>query len=515
MLESETLWKIFLQADFGINADNSSIYQWNQSINVASNPDPGALSIFGIDPTKDNFLLEISATSTSIVNYPASFAVWKQWLKISKQVFKGKDIKEIWSRKKSQYTSFSQSFLNLNASSSYQSNMMQPPILMAPYFLRAAKFWRTFLLWCDSDDIAKDVGKRIRDSLAEAKIETLRNKMDQIGTLDNDEVPMNYACRMVLLAIYSFTSGQNSSCPFDGMLGAYHAYGVYFCMFLTNPFNMQSSRMCVAQDLIAHAQGMDRYICMNYTTGGLFWEPSPGSENVVLLDKPSQRSSFSARREPRPDDFLTWLEEYAQRLTNGVYRVDVQGSEARDPTAISLFPTLPYSAHQNETIESVSESAAVVSRAVTRGVEVVASAVYAPQGRNRFSFVYCFRIRLLTPGEDGYMSEDERGFQSCQLLSRHWRIKDYKTGNVDSVNGNGVIGLYPILCEGGFKERSLANSLEEGVFKYQSCSGEMPEGGCFEGHIQFVPGCLDIPSGPDFSVKVNPFELNPRPTFMY
>ena len=57
------------------------------------------------------------------------------------------------------------------------------------------------------------------------------------------------------------------------------------------------------------------------------------------------------------------------------------------------------------------------SRAVTRGVEVVTSAVFVPEME---VFVYSIQIRLLTSEDgEGYLSPEVRGFDTCQLLSRH------------------------------------------------------------------------------------------------
>jgi uncharacterized protein affecting Mg2+/Co2+ transport len=70
-------------------------------------------------------------------------------------------------------------------------------------------------------------------------------------------------------------------------------------------------------------------------------------------------------------------------------------------------------------------------------------------------FAYSIRIRLLTP-EDGeeYMSPEQRGFGMCQLVSRHWKIckddPDEDEPSIEEVRGDGVIGYYPLLCEGGF-----------------------------------------------------------------
>jgi uncharacterized protein affecting Mg2+/Co2+ transport len=181
------------------------------------------------------------------------------------------------------------------------------------------------------------------------------------------------------------------------------------------------------------------------------------------------------------------------------------GWHPSDPSAITLYPRVPPGDPP-----TITEGAPDVSRAVTRGVEVIASGVYVPQCRNRFGFIYSIRIRLLTPEDDGYVSPSDRGFQTCQLQSRHWHITDYDTGEIDRVDGEGVIGMYPILLEGGYIEDGEECS---GSFQYQSCSGAMQ--GSFQGHMQFVPGSLNSSTGQSFNVDLQPFALETRPSYLY
>jgi uncharacterized protein affecting Mg2+/Co2+ transport len=148
-------------------------------------------------------------------------------------------------------------------------------------------------------------------------------------------------------------------------------------------------------------------------------------------------------------------------------------------------------------------------------VEVVASAVYAPQGGNRFGFIYCIRLRLLQPGEEGYQTEEERGFATCQLQSRHWRIANDSTGRTDHVDGQGVIGMYPLLRDGGFSHEGNHTRFIEGTFHYQSCTGPMGTTGSFGGHLDFVPGTLLQPTGPLFAVEMAPFLLDSRQNYWY
>jgi len=106
---------------------------------------------------------------------------------------------------------------------------------------------------------------------------------------------------------------------------------------------------------------------------------------------------------------------------------------------------------------------------------------------NGIAFIYSIRIRLLSSTEEGYMSPAERGFDYCQLATRHWRIHNDDTGEVDRVDGDGVIGMYPILVEGGYWEN---RNRFRGTFAYQSCTSAFMKLGSFRGHLTFVPVTL-------------------------
>lgn len=176
-------------------------------------------------------------------------------------------------------------------------------------------------------------------------------------------------------------------------------------------------------------------------------------------------------------------------------------------------------------------------------------------------WVYSIRIKLLCPGEAGYQSSLQRGFDTCQLRSRHWVITSSQTSSrvnetkeintelldpdssnselrrergsetvaednavVRHVNGDGVIGRYPLLFEGGYRDdRSNPNggveigSQKSGVFEYQSFSGRMgleEAGGWLGGTLLFAPTSLAQPSGVDMEIAVEPFPLR-YPKYMF
>ena len=85
---------------------------------------------------------------------------------------------------------------------------------------------------------------------------------------------------------------------------------------------------------------------------------------------------------PRGDDLLAWLEELGRRCESGLYRAERICQEIPSSIGLSLFP----------------RRGAALAVAVTRGVEVASSAVFAPE---QGCCIYSIRIRLLPAAEGG------------------------------------------------------------------------------------------------------------------
>jgi uncharacterized protein affecting Mg2+/Co2+ transport len=195
-----------------------------------------------------------------------------------------------------------------------------------------------------------------------------------------------------------------------------------------------------------------------------------------------------------------WLSEYARRLSSSYYRVGEVDNACR---AILLFP---------DQVDGL-----WCSRSVTQGIEVVASALCTPEHPQ--AFAYSLRLRMLA----------DCPHTSAQLFQRRWTITDGQ-GPPRHVVGEGVVGKFPVLTHGGYRDDEQSGSLDgqpfanavpagpqrPGSFVYQSFSGPMDaaEGGRFGGEILFVPGTVSTPTGEPFVVTVAPFALA-RPEFIY
>ncbi|OIT02365.1 PREDICTED: F-box protein SKIP16 [Nicotiana attenuata] len=176
------------------------------------------------------------------------------------------------------------------------------------------------------------------------------------------------------------------------------------------------------------------------------------------------------------DAVLLWLEEHGRRLQNGMIKVRKEGKVR----SISLFPEEP----------------PICSLAVTNGVKVRASSVFVPESSNlqddseKFLFAYSIRMSLSPEG----CKMNGMTFSSCQLYWRRWIIR-CNNRIVDDVNGEAVIGKFPLLRPG------------EEEFVYESCTAQSSSPGSIEGAFTFVPGRLADPKGSAFEAEVARFPL--------
>ncbi|KAG2484729.1 hypothetical protein HYH03_016476 [Edaphochlamys debaryana] len=190
------------------------------------------------------------------------------------------------------------------------------------------------------------------------------------------------------------------------------------------------------------------------------------------------------------DGPLRWFEEYARRLAGGWYEVATLDDDYPEGSrAICLFPLV----------------APGLTQEVTKGVRVRVSVVYAPEesppGKHMFAYSVRFcllplqqQLAALPPG-----SCAAQAVARCQLMTRHWVIRDENDEQVDEVRGDGVIGLYPLLEEGGAE------------FAYCSCTHQASSRGSMEGEFRFVEGSIERQAGPPFDVACANFRLDLPP----
>jgi uncharacterized protein affecting Mg2+/Co2+ transport len=428
-----------------------------------------------------------SSMSDSIIIATSFYESWKQWKKASNYYF------HISNDKKDELS---------------YNNLPQRNI-HGPYFLRAAKMWTRIVNWCN-DPESGSVGDGIKSTLRpgirwqDTVLSSARPNMISQTSLNSHSYE----------AIFAFCGGQETP-PHEGgnlygLFGGYGAYNAKTCTYLHD-----ASRVCGltrnSAVPIATTDGSN-HACKDFTFNpydGQIYLCLPGS--VLPACQGLTKKNNNLRK--RLDDLLIWFEQYSNLLCNRYIGLGMIWEEERDD-AIVHYPTL----RANETVR-YSNGVQLTSRAVTRGVEVVASGILAIELN---AFIYSFRIRLLNKDDEDYESTTERGFETCQLKSRHWKIHDYTSGKIDSVDGEGVIGYYPLLSESYYRNDNQSSDgrticvgeKTAGIFQYQSCSLPVKQGH-FEGHLLFVPGSINKPTGEPFRVKVAPFALDQSPEFFY
>ena len=114
------------------------------------------------------------------------------------------------------------------------------------------------------------------------------------------------------------------------------------------------------------------------------------------------------------------------------------------------------------------------SEQITEGIRVSVRARYSAEHSDPIHNQWFFLYTILISNE----SE-----QSCQLISRHWIIRD-ATGRTEEVRGPGVVGEQPQLNPGESFEYTSGCPLPtpygsmEGIYEMQG-----PDGGAFDARI--------------------------------
>jgi len=476
--ESENIWKHFLVRDFNfpmeehasnedvdVEVNNVAVVHYSKTLRISPTaprggelPDNGQepVSIFGYPP------------SESVLVTTTLFDSWKHWNRAKRRYFQGCDDDD-------------------DDDADKRARQIN-----APYFLRAAHLWTQIEAWCKSNE-SMPVGRRILKQL-------LNGTSFNGGRFKGVALPGTDAFR----AIFSFYDGQISfnddhvgTNPEDqllsGLFGGYFLYQNLINMRLSSS-KESSSESSNGRVLIAHnSHYKPRHIYLNCDNGMVYLCSSmddPNRHNVPI-SRSSENDKFDAG--------LVWMEEFARRIT--MREIEVTSIHPEMPfKSLLQYPTLQC---QRQVDCGLERPMPVASRAVSKGIEVIASSYFDPTTPEMIS--YSIQIRLLRNGEDGYLSPSERGFETCQLLSRHWRLVE-EDGRADAVDGDGVIGLYPILMDNAYKVH--VDTTLDGTFRYESCARKSCR--VFQGQMRFIPGSINEPVGEEFLVEIAPLALSSK-----
>eukprot|EP00562_Extubocellulus_spinifer_P016789 CAMPEP_0178609262 /NCGR_PEP_ID=MMETSP0697-20121206/38560_1 /TAXON_ID=265572 /ORGANISM="Extubocellulus spinifer, Strain CCMP396" /LENGTH=604 /DNA_ID=CAMNT_0020247841 /DNA_START=1 /DNA_END=1810 /DNA_ORIENTATION=- len=465
--------------------------------------------------------------------------------------------------------------------------------IIGPFFLRCAETWRTIEKWCRNDRVSGTVGRHILKSLRPGRAlpftkTTLGYQAEEwaVQSPHHRGQPLGLESLMAYFGppFPSYTGQEygprDADSLFAGLLGSYSAYDFFSSTRLYVPTCEDGKRctVAVARERVNNVHGHGKTFTLDLTMGCMCTpEVHAGDDEGRYITSYRSAAPISSITPGLPrDSIIVWLNEYANRLENGMYAVGkiIPNEAGSAATAILLYPTLNgsattvvsdavgephttatnrpsrrvsrcvtrgievvasavHAARQQQGYPTLNGSATTittdatkakaillyptlngaattvvgdamgephtasrpssrVSRCVTRGVEVVASAVHAHEIN---SVIYSIKIRIVQPGEEGYLSPSDRGFHSCQLRSRRWTLTSNETGEEEHVSGEGVIGFFPLLLDNGghypchgwdAAHVSLFEEREEETFVYQSMSNVYEGGGTMSGTLQFV-----------------------------
>jgi len=314
---------------------------------------------------------------------------------------------------------------------------------------------------------------------------------------DGQNVPGNF-CRN-MLKLPPVCEKHEEMTRFQGLFGGYQVYdfsgsqwflplvpAVELTRILRDSFSEDHPTKLVFS-IGLYGRGI-KFMMVDMLDGSVFAGCNTKLPSQFLPAAPDQSTS-----EAREAGIVRWFAEYARRLEDGTYvERALVPSEPDETQGISLFPT----------------KGPDYSVAVTRGVEVSASSLFAPELPAQ-GWAYSIALRLVG-------TKEERGFETCQLTTRTWNI-EFEGERPDTIHGDGVIGLFPILRDGGWicdqdsdphGQYNEENTTIEGEFRYQSCSQAAASmKGHFGGTVKMVPGRSRKPSGQPFDATVAPFRL--------
>lgn len=350
-----------------------------------------------------------------------------------------------------------------------------------PLVKRVKLFWSSLKSW-----ISENFPEALRTLSKGASEAQIRSAEDDLG----------FKLPMPTKLLYRFCNGQ---LPFSknhfenirmaplGIIGGYVFYDHNVNVHLSSleqmveetkefKFKLEDEGVPIGANLalVASSWYHPKTFLLNCSSGELYVGTANLSAGEMMPCVP--KSLVKPTNSDMPQDgLLLWLEEHLRRLQNGMIKI----RPLKTSRYICLYP----------------EASPLCSSAVTNGVKVRASAVFAPEhphGVGRVGiYLYSYSIRLSVP--EACMLGGVY-FSSCQLHSRHWIIR---CGDrvVSDVHGEGVIGEYPLLLPG------------QDEFVYESCTPLNGSSGSVKGSFTFLPGRVTRPEGKPFNVTVAPFTL--------
>ncbi|XP_053305449.1 F-box only protein 3 [Spea bombifrons] len=282
------------------------------------------------------------------------------------------------------------------------------------------------------DSLKEYLGERCPRMISSLKTGVREEDLNSVEERIGCKLPDDYRCSLRI------HNGQKLVVP--GLMGS---------MALSNHYRSED-----LLDIDTAAGGFQRRMGLNHCLPITFCIHTGLSQYLALTDAEGrrrnevfyQRPDQTAHNPAALDMFITgtsfsqWFTTYVQHVVSGDYPI------IRD----QIFRY----EHDKDCVATTDEIAVSVSTSFLPEL----SSIHPPH------YFFTYRIKL-------EMSKDAFPEKACQLESRYWRITNAK-GDVEEVQGPGVVGDYPLLRAGR-------------VYEYTSCTTFSTTSGYMEGYYTF------------------------------
>ncbi|KAL5204812.1 hypothetical protein ABZP36_009683 [Zizania latifolia] len=357
----------------------------------------------------------------------------------------------------------------------FQSFGMYP----LPLVKRVKIFWDSFNSWLS------EYFPEAQNTLAEGVSDlNIRKAEHDLGF----ELPMHTK------VLYRFCNGQMycEGLVSHGVIGGYefdfdtvnvHLLPLEKIVETAKLLPLENGASCTSKFIVvAVSSDWQKSFLLDCLTGQLYVSTkSFKSDGGMMPCVPSIMLPVHGNKDMPLDGLLLWLEEHLRRLQSGTIKLQ-RYNYVNNARHISLYPEEPPS----------------YSSAVTYGIKVRASAVFAPEVSAlnedpcKYIYYYCICLSLAEA-----CIIDGKHYSSCQCQSLHLTIRT--ENNVLQDNWTYDVQL---------RRAGVVEII------YRSYIAESRVPASIEGTINFVPLRYHIPQGRQFAVKIAPFILQ-VPEYIY
>lgn len=378
-----------------------------------------------------------------------------------------------------------------------------------PFFLRAAKVWYSIALWADHNG---RFGKSLKASFANG----VRHYNGRFGKC-------KYSQNIIAVeAIFAFCDGQmTSQCSTINALDLTNGFFGYYIYDGPRENNMRRQVYCQNCRLFSTRDAIDvslsdEWVLKDGNEGTinhhlvLTRTPNSNAPRTVFVNYLNGKLRALYRQsifhpvynddtigEEKNDQSLRYIEDYINSLSNGVLVVE-------DDRYISPFATFPV----HSELVKVEQELELPKRIVERGIEIIISTTV---GFETNSIIVNARIRILTEGEDGYLSAERRGFLECKLCSNAW----FPEAGAIRRGRRNIPHVYhierlpakrcPILFENGYR---FSNVRKEASYNLHFAFVVEQEQEKVQGSIEFL-------GTESFVINIDPFDVSLFPRVLY